>query len=253
MKLVVTLLVLSLTVSVGEENKLSPRITGGYRAKTFTIIYLVGIVYFETQRSPLFYGAGTLISNQWILTVNHVLKYKYIEVHLASRRSYRGFDIIRVYRENFHFHQDKQRVIALVKCPYQKFDYRMNRVRVPAYGTRNNRFTGNMTMVCGYGTSKRNGKLPEWMHCIEVPVISNTECIKYYEQLNPFEMCTSGEGYKAVCGGDVGGAVVTMGDNPTLIGIIWLMPTNCSSGYPSVHIRVSDHIMWIKRISGVGF
>ncbi|EDV50471.2 serine protease 1 isoform X2 [Drosophila erecta] len=253
MKLVVILIVLSLAVSVGEKYKLSPRISGGYRAKTFTIIYLVGIVFFKTLRSPLYHGAGTIISNQWILTVKHVLKYKYIEVHLASRRSYRGFDIIRIYKENFYFHYDKNREIALVKCPYQKFDYRIGRVRIPAYGTRYNRFLGNMTMVCGYGTEKRDGKIPEWMHCIEVEVISNEECTKYYAPLQSYEMCTSGEGFKGVCEGDVGGAVVTMGQNPTFIGIIWLMPSNCSIGYPSVHIRVSDHIKWIKSISGVGF
>jgi len=253
MKLVVALLVLSLTFSVCEKNKLSPRITGGYRAKPYTIIYLVGIVYAKSPLSSLKFGAGTIISNQWILTVKEVLIFKYIEAHFGSKRAFWGYDILRIYRENFYFHYDKTRIIALVKCPYQKFDRRMSRVRVPAYGARFERYVGNMTMVCGWGTDKRKVRLPTWMRCVEVEVMNNTECAKYHTPLKWYEMCTSGEGFKGVCEGDMGGAVVTMGPNPTFIGIIWLMPTNCSIGYPSVHIRVSDHIKWIKHVSGVGF
>ncbi|XP_001971444.2 serine protease 1 isoform X2 [Drosophila erecta] len=253
MKLVVALLVLSLTISVGEKNILNPRISGGYRAKAYTILYLVGIVYSKSPSSSLKFGAGTIISNQWILTVKNVLVFRYIEVHFGSRRAFWGYDILRIYKENFYFHYDKKREIALVKCPYQKFDHRMGRVRIPAYGTRHNRFLGNMTLVCGWGTENRKAMLPNWMRCIEVEVISNEDCAKYYEPLQSYEMCTSGEGFKGVCEGDMGGAVVTMGQNPTFIGIIWLMPSNCSIGYPSVHIRVSDHIKWIKSISGVGF
>ncbi|XP_017009463.2 serine protease 1 [Drosophila takahashii] len=252
MRLVVTLLILSFIIlSFSAKPKIKPRIAGGYPARPYTIVFLVGIVYARTQLSALEFGAGTIISNQWILTVRGVLMYQYIEVHLGSKRAYWGYDILRVYKQNFYFHYDKKRHIALVKVPYQKFDYRLNRLRVPRSANALERFAGGRTVICGWGNAKSDGELPDWMRCTIVKVITNRECAKYYPPLETHEMCTSGEGGKGVCDGDFGGAVALIDGTPTLIGVIHLRPDNCSGGYPSIHIRVSDHLKWIRSVSGV--
>ncbi|XP_017063370.1 serine protease 1-like [Drosophila eugracilis] len=252
MKLAVPLLALSIVISSGEEVEVRPRIAGGHRAKIFTVIYLVGIIYARSLRSSIKYGAGTLISTQWILTVREVLVYQYIELHLASRRSYRGFDMKRVYRQNFYFHPDKKRPIALVKCPFQKFDRRINKIRMPGFSQALNRFTGNMTLVCGYGFLKPGGRVPEWMQCIQAPIMSNEECKKIYRKLETYHMCTSGEGGVGACEGDIGGSVVTMDKQPIFVGIIYIKTDTCRD-LPSIHIRVSDHLEWIRKVTGVKY
>ncbi|KAH8363220.1 hypothetical protein KR084_007245, partial [Drosophila pseudotakahashii] len=251
MRLVVTLLILSFIIFANAKRKVKPRIAGGYPARPYTIVFLVGIVYARTQLSTLEFGAGTIISNQWVLTIRDVLLYQYIEVHLGSKRAYWGYDILRVYKQNFYFHYDKKRNIALVKVPYQKFDYRMNRLRVPRSAKALDRFEGGRTVICGWGNGKSHDTLPDWMRCAIVKVITNKECAKYYPPLQTYEMCTSGEGGRGVCEGDLGGAVALIDGTPTLIGVINLRPDNCTSGWPSIHIRVSDHLKWIKSVTGV--
>jgi len=253
MKLVVTLLVLTFLISASAKKKVRARIAGGYRVQPYTMTYLVGILFAKSHQSKIELGAGTIISNQWVITVRDVLIYEFIEVHFGSRRPWWGYRRRRVYSQNFYLHYDKNRTLALVKVPYQKFDERLDRVRIPPYKDWRNRYLGYRTAICGWGNGKVGDKAPDWLRCAVVAPISNKECAKYYPPLQYYEMCTSGVDNKGVCEGDVGGSVVSLVGKMTLIGVINLRPDNCSGGWPSIHIRINDHLLWIKSVSGVSY
>ncbi|XP_016955774.1 serine protease 1 [Drosophila biarmipes] len=251
MKLVATLIIFSFLISASAKKKVRPRIAGGYRAKPYSMTYLVGILYAKSHLSKIELGAGTIISNQWVITVRDLLVYEFIEVHFGSRRPWWGYHRRKVYRNNFYFHYDKSRSIALVKVPFQKFDERLNRVRIPPFKDWRHRYVGHKTVICGWGNGKVGGKMPDWLRCAEVKPISNEECAAYYPPLKYYEMCTSGDDNKGACDGDVGGSVVSFESKLMLIGIINLRPENCSGGWPSIHIRINDHLLWIHSVSGV--
>ncbi|XP_052845505.1 serine protease 1-like [Drosophila gunungcola] len=254
MKIVLMLLILTSLVFVSAgEKKAKPRIYGGYSAQPFTVIYMVGILVAESYSSAVEFGAGTVISNQWVLTVGSLLKYEFVEVHTGSRRPWWGWKIFRVYSENYYIHPNKKHDLGLLKCPYMKFDKRLHRALVPNLMIRDYRWTGNLTLVCGWGKTSKHSQIENWLNCIQVKIISNTECAKSYPQVESFNVCTSGAGNKGVCEGDIGGPVVTLDGRPTFVGVIHLMPGNCKGEHPSIHIRTSDHLNWIKAQANVHF
>ncbi|XP_017039568.1 serine protease 1-like [Drosophila ficusphila] len=255
MKLFALLLILSFIILAKtdeKDQKIKPRIAGGFRAKPYTILYIVGIVLSESCHSKLEFGAGTIIGSQWVLTVATLCKYKYVEVHIGSRRGWEGFEISRVYKENYFIHPNKKHDVALLKCPHMKWDNRMIRIRVPNAKTWSDRHVDNLTISCGWGAEKRHGPLQNWLRCMVVRIISNEECAKDYPPLASWQMCTSGLGGKGICEGDLGGPVVGITTvKPVVLGMMDLSPDDCAvnSSQPSIHIRVSDHLKWIYKVS----
>ncbi|XP_016969265.1 serine protease 1 [Drosophila rhopaloa] len=254
MKLIFVLLLTSSLILASEDKKtkIQPRIYGGYRAKPYTVLYIVGIVLAESFTSSLEFGAGTVISNQWVLTVGTLLKYRFLELHLGSRRAWWGYKIARIYKENYYIHPNKLHDVGLIKCPYMKFSDRLHRARIPPIPVRDDRYVGNLTLICGWGKRDRQSKLEKWLQCIHVVIMSNEECAKIYPQLRTWNVCTSGEGEKGICEGDIGGPVVTISDRPILVGIIHIL-SGCKGSWPSIHIRTSDHLNWIRSKSNVYF
>jgi len=110
---------------------------------------------------------------------------------------------------------------------------------------------GTMATVTGWGTLSEGGfSLPNVLHKVSVPIVSDEECDKDYSsagapEIAPSMICAGlPEGGKDSCQGDSGGPFVDASDN-TLLGVVsWGI--GCGrAGYPGVYTQVSYYIDWV--------
>jgi len=112
---------------------------------------------------------------------------------------------------------------------------------------------GTIATVTGWGTTNEGGiSLPNTLHKVDVPVVSDEECNKDYSSSNAPEIAASmicaglPEGGKDSCQGDSGGPFIDA-ESKTLIGVVsWGI--GCGrAGYPGVYTQVSYFIDWIEE------
>lgn len=110
---------------------------------------------------------------------------------------------------------------------------------------------GTMATVTGWGTLSEGGfSLPNVLHKVDVPVVSDEECNKDYSsagapEIAPSMICAGlPEGGKDSCQGDSGGPFINTQDK-TLLGVVsWGI--GCGrAGYPGVYTQVSYYIDWV--------
>jgi len=111
---------------------------------------------------------------------------------------------------------------------------------------------GTDVTVAGWGTLSSGGRSPVIPRKVTVPVVSNADCNRMYDQENIVDsmLCAGfSAGGKDSCQGDSGGPLFT--SNPfTLVGVVsW--GYGCADGkYPGVYTRVSEYIAYIEGIAG---
>jgi len=108
---------------------------------------------------------------------------------------------------------------------------------------------GTSCTVTGWGTTSEGGFiLPNKLHKVDVPVVSDEECNVAYADTNPIQdsMICAGlpEGGKDSCQGDSGGPFVCGGES---VGIVsWGI--GCGrAGYPGVYTQTSYYVDWIME------
>ncbi|EDW40905.1 GM25172 [Drosophila sechellia] len=114
----------------------------------------------------------------------------------------------------------------------------------------NDRYQDTWCVACGWG-GMDNGNLADWLQCVDVQNISNSECEQAYGSVAGTDMCTRHADGKSVCGGDSGGPLVTH-DNARLVGVITFASVSCHNG-PSGYTRVSDYLGWIRDHTGISY
>ncbi|XP_017040273.1 serine protease 1-like [Drosophila ficusphila] len=238
------------TFSEGPEG----RIVNGYPAPEGKAPYIVGLFLRTDGSNSGAVGAGTIISNEWILTAAHCLTTDYVEINYGSNWGWNGAYRQTVRRDNFISHPDWPSQgghdIGLIRTPYVEFTGLINKVALPSMNEQNERYQDTWCVACGWG-GMDNGNLADWLQCVDVQVISNSECNQVYGGVTSTDMCTSNADGKSGCGGDSGGPLVTH-DNPRLIGVIAFASAGCHNG-PTGYTRVSDHLGWIRDHSGISY
>ncbi|EDV39133.2 uncharacterized protein Dana_GF25150, partial [Drosophila ananassae] len=142
------------------------------------------------------------------------------------------------------------RDIGLIRTPWVDFTDLINKVALPSQSEASDRFVDTWCLACGWG-GMDNGDLATWLQCMEVQIISNSECEQAYGTVASTDMCTRRTDGHSVCGGDSGGPLVTL-DNPRLVGVITFASVGCHGG-PSGYTRVSDYLGWINDNTGVSY
>jgi len=111
---------------------------------------------------------------------------------------------------------------------------------------------GTMVTVTGWGTLSEGAfNLPNVLHKVTLPVVSDEECDRAYASAGygtEENMICAGlpEGGKDSCQGDSGGPFFLNEEgNPTLLGIVSWGIGCARAGYPGVYSEVSYHIDWI--------
>ncbi|XP_016975805.1 serine protease 1-like [Drosophila rhopaloa] len=224
-------------------------IVNGYAAYEGKAPYAVGL-----RMNNGAVGGGSVIANTWVLTAAHCLTTESVTIHYGSNRAWNGVIQHTVNKDNFFRHpgfgNSAGHDIGLVRTPYVGFTNRINKISLPKFSQQSQRFENWWCVACGWG-GMANGRLADWLQCMDVQVISNSECARSYGSVASTDMCTRATDGKSVCGGDSGGALVTH-DNPIQVGVIVFASGGCKSG-PSGYTRVTDHLDWIREKSGIAY
>ncbi|EDV39129.2 uncharacterized protein Dana_GF25146 [Drosophila ananassae] len=240
----------------GNHSNLAPSgpdniIVNGYDAYEGKAPYAVGL---RLSNGAL--GGGSIIGNTWVLTAAHCLTTDSVVVNYGSNRGWDGQIKHTVGKDNFFrpsgFPNTPGNDIGLIRTPHVNFNNLINKVVLPKFSQKGDRFENWWCVACGWGQTG-NGQVAKWLQCMDVQVISNTECERTYGKGNVAStiMCTRTTDGKSVCGGDSGGALVTH-DNPMQIGVIVFASAGCKGG-PSGYTRVTDFLDWIRQISGIAY
>ncbi|XP_037719205.1 serine protease 1 [Drosophila subpulchrella] len=224
-------------------------IVNGYPAYEGKAPYTVGL-----RLSNGAVGGGSIIANTWVLTAAHCLTTDSVTIHYGSNLGWNGKIQHTVNKDKFILHpgfgNSAGHDIGLIKTPYVGFTNLINKVALPKFSQQRERFENWWCVACGWG-GLGNGKLADWLQCMDVQIISNSECERSYGSVASTDMCTRAADGKSVCGGDSGGALVTH-DNAIQVGVIVFASSGCKSG-PSGYTRVADHLDWIREKSGIAY
>lgn len=233
-------------------SRVEGRITNGYPAYEGLAPYTVGLSL--VKNGGYSWCGGSIIGHTWVLTAEHCTRgVDYVTVHYgATHRTNAQFthwvgahDIIN------HDYDD----IALIRIPHVDFWHMVNKVELPSYGERYNDYNGWWSFACGWGKIYDGSDLPDWMQCVDLQVMSNSECQQTYGSgtVRDNIICVRTPEGKSTCSGDSGGPLVSH-DGKKLIGVTnWVSSAGCQSGHPSGFQRVTYHLDWIRDITGIAY
>lgn len=108
-------------------------------------------------------------------------------------------------------------------------------------------FAGNTATTSGFGKIS-NTQGSTLLRYAQVPVISNTECSRYYRILGSV-VCISTSNGRSTCNGDSGGPLtVSLRGQNVLVGVTsFVSSAGCTSGYPAGFARVTSFLPWINN------
>merc|ERR1712129_366331 len=113
----------------------------------------------------------------------------------------------------------------------------------------------SMAVVSGWGTLKSDGKLPDILQYVNVPLMTNDDCKKTgYGPNNilPSMVCAGyAKGGKDSCQGDSGGPLVvpksSSDDTAIIYGVVSWGSGCAGPNMPGVYARVTKFVDWIKK------
>ncbi|XP_023177204.1 serine protease 1-like [Drosophila hydei] len=231
-------------------------ITNGYPAYEGKAPYIVSLLIRTDNSNSIAIGGGTVIGHNWVLTAAHCLTTDYVDIHYGSTWRGNGQYYHRVRNNNFIRHHlwpnTNGNDIGLIRTPHVDFTTRVNKVNLPRFNQQNELFENWWVVACGWG-GQANGKLADWLQCVDLQIMGNNECERSYGSLPNGILCVRTPGGKSTCGGDSGGPLVTH-DNPILVGVTSFgSAEGCTVGKPAGFTRVTAHLDWIRQQSGIAY
>merc|ERR1712086_174352 len=113
----------------------------------------------------------------------------------------------------------------------------------------------SMAVVSGWGTLKSDGKLPDILQYVNVPLMTNADCDKTgygTSRIKPSMVCAGyAKGGKDSCQGDSGGPLVvpksSSDDTAIIYGVVSWGAGCAEPNMPGVYARVTKFVDWIKK------
>jgi len=113
----------------------------------------------------------------------------------------------------------------------------------------------SMAVVSGWGTLKSDGKLPDILQYVNVPLMTNADCDKTgygTSRIKPSMVCAGyAKGGKDSCQGDSGGPLVvpksSSDDTAIIYGVVSWGSGCAGPNMPGVYARVTKFVDWIKK------
>ncbi|XP_060657773.1 serine protease 1-like [Drosophila nasuta] len=227
-------------------------ITNGYTAPEGKAPYIVFLTFRSGDWNA--WCGGSIIGNNWVITASHCTKpYNSVTIYYGSLHRNQGQVVLTVSGNNNIINHSSDD-IALIRTPHVNFNNAINRVRLPSFSDRNNRYVNRWTTACGWGRTTTTNT-PDRLMCVDSQVISNAQCRRTYNSnwVKDQILCVSTTGGRSICAGDSGGPLVTR-DDQILIGVTnFYNEGSCTTGKPSGFARVTSHLDWIRQHTGISY
>lgn len=257
--------IMVLCIAAVRADPAAPEIVGGQEADPGEWPWQVVLV--EKGKTPAvgFFCGGAILNKDWVLTAAHCVDSSAPDdldiiagIHDLSAPD-AGF--VRVGLSQVVVHQDwnfinKDNDIALLRLatPIPERVARANQLPI-AYTTLATNAIGDLTgvtsTVTGWGNRNPNGNdYPPRLHEVEVPIISNADCLTPYPNVTDNMICAGfTQGGKDSCQGDSGGPLVVFkGNKWHQVGIVSFGKGCAEPDFPGVYARVTRYIDWIDTV-----
>lgn len=205
-------------------------------------------------KNKRYFCGGTLISNQWILTVAHCSTPRTVLYGTDSLRY--GGKRAKVKQVIRHFGFDPKSLandIALIQLNRPiKFSQNVKAVKLPK---RNFEVKGHFeteVVLAGFGDDE-HGNSPEFLQAARLLVTSRKYCSKLYDRykVRNTQICAATRyGLGLECSGDSGSPLTLK--NGTLVGIVSFGSDTCLKG-SGVYTKISSFMDWISKITKIRF
>uniref|UniRef100_A0A1A9UG58 Peptidase S1 domain-containing protein n=1 Tax=Glossina austeni TaxID=7395 RepID=A0A1A9UG58_GLOAU len=214
---------------------------------------------------------AALIGTQWVLTAAHCVTNIvrsgdaiYVRVgdyDLTRKYGSPGAQTLRVATTYIHHNHNSETLdndIALLKLHGQaELRDGVCLVCLPARGV--SHAAGKRCTVTGYGYMGETGPIPLRIREAEIPIVSDTECIRKVNAvtekifiLPASSFCAGGEEGNDACQGDGGGPLVCEDDGFYELAGLVSWGFGCGRvDVPGVYVKVSSFIGWINQIISV--
>uniref|UniRef100_A0A674EQS5 Macrophage stimulating 1 n=1 Tax=Salmo trutta TaxID=8032 RepID=A0A674EQS5_SALTR len=199
---------------------------------------------------------GSLVSSKWVISTKQCFSSCYVD--LPGYSAMMGT----LFRNPSEGEPDRQTIpltkivcgpsesqLVMLQLEYSaQFNERVSQICLPPerYIVQN----GTYCEIAGWGETQGTSTDDSVLNVAQIPVISNKDCNKYFRgRVRENEMCTNSfQGGVGACERDYGGPLACQNsDCWVLEGVIIPMRRCGHPGQPSIFIRVSIYVDWIKK------
>ncbi|XP_017040439.1 serine protease 1 [Drosophila ficusphila] len=249
MKLLVVFLFLAVATAKEDPEVPDHIITNGSPAYEGQAPYVVGMAFGQSN----IWCSGTIIGDAWILTSAQCLVGSSgVTIYFGATRLSEAQFSVSVGTGNY---VTGSQHLALVHIPRIGFSNRVNKVSLPSLRDRSQKYENWWASVCGWGVTTFNNGLTDWLQCVDLQIMSNSECVSVFGSTTVSDqiLCTRTPNGRSTCFGDAGSPLVTK-QGSVVVGISAFVASNgCTLGLPAGFARITSALDWIRQRTGISY